>query len=136
MEIGMPDYKPMVLAALAALMLTTMPAQAQEFPFGLEMTLDTPQMAGARRLPTLEIGENGEAQLDLWCKSGRGQFSVAGDTVIFMPGAMTDSSCTPSLAQADDALIADLGTAGNWRRQGDAVSFIGTTTLRFRVNSN
>jgi heat shock protein HslJ len=135
MEIGMPDYKPMVLAALAALMLTTMPAQAQEFPFGLEMTLGTPQMAGARRLPTLEIGENGEARLDL-CKSGRGQFSVAGDTVIFMPGAMTDSSCTPALAQADDALIADLGTAGNWKRQGDAVSFIGTTTLRFRVNSN
>jgi heat shock protein HslJ len=93
-------------------------------------------MAGARRLPTLEIGENGEAQLDLWCKSGRGQFSVAGDTVIFMPGAMTDGSCTPALAQADDALIADLGTAGNWKRQGDAVSFIGTTTLRFRVNSN
>jgi heat shock protein HslJ len=132
----MPDYKPMMLAALAALMLTTMPAQAQVFPFGLEMTLDTPQMAGARRLPTLEIGDNGEAQLDLWCKSGRGQFSVAGDTVIFMPGAMTDSGCTPALAQADDALIANLGTAGNWKRQGDAVSFIGTTTLRFRVNSN
>jgi hypothetical protein len=40
------------------------------------------------------------------------------------------------LAQADDALIANLVTAGNWKRQGDAVSFIGTTTLRFRVNSN
>jgi heat shock protein HslJ len=132
----MPHHKPMMLAALAALMLTTMPARAQEFPFGLEMTLDTPQMAGARRLPTLEIGENGEAQLDLWCKTGRGQFSVAGDTVIFMPGAMTDSGCAPALAQADDALIAALGAAGNWKRQGDAVSFIGTTTLRFRVNSN
>lgn len=132
----MPVYKPMMLAALAALMLTTMPARAEEFPFGLEMTLDVPQMAGARRLPTLEIGDNGEAKLDLWCKSGRGQFSVAGDTVIFMPGAMTDSACTPALAQADDALIANLGAAANWKRQGDAVSFIGTTTLRFRVNSN
>jgi heat shock protein HslJ len=132
----MPVYKSMMLAALAALMLTTMPARAEEFPFGLEMTLDAPQMAGARRLPTLEIGDNGEAKLDLWCKSGPGQFSVAGDTVIFMPGAMTDSACTPALAQADDALIANLGTATNWKRQGDAVSFIGTTTLRFRVNSN
>jgi heat shock protein HslJ len=132
----MPVYKPMMLAALAALMLTTMPARAEEFPFGLEMTLDAPQMAGARRLPTLEIGDNGEAKLDLWCKSGRGQFSVAGDTVIFMPSEMTDSACTPALAQADDALIANLGAAANWKRQGDAVSFIGTTTLRFRVNSN
>ena len=132
----MLDYKPMMLAAFAALMLTTLPAGAQEFPFGLEMTLDAPQMAGARRLPTLEIGENGEAKLDLWCKSGRGQFSVAGDTVIFMPGTIADNSCTPSLAQADDALIANLGAAGNWKRRGDAVSFIGTTTLRFRVNSN
>jgi heat shock protein HslJ len=132
----MPVYKPMMLAALAALMLITMPARAEEFPFGLEMTLDVPQMAGARRLPTLEIGDNGEAKLDLWCKSGRGQFSVAGDTVIFMPGEMTDSACTPALAQADDALIANLGAAANWKRQGDAVSFIGTTTLRFRVNSN
>ena len=132
----MPVYKPMMLAALAALMLTTIPARAEEFPFGFEMTLDAPQMAGARRLPTLEIGDNGEAKLDLWCKSGRGQFSVAGDTVIFMPGEMTDSACTPALAQADDALIANLGAAANWKRQGDAVSFIGTTTLRFRVNSN
>jgi heat shock protein HslJ len=132
----MPVYKPMMLAALAALMLTTIPARAEEFPFGFEMTLDAPQMAGARRLPTLEIGDNGEAKLDLWCKSGRGQFSVAGDTVIFMPGEMTDSACTPALAQADDALIVNLGAAANWKRQGDAVSFIGTTTLRFRVNSN
>ncbi|CEG09377.1 hypothetical protein BN961_02802 [Afipia felis] len=132
----MLDYKPMMLAAFAALMLTTLPARAQEFPFGLEMTLDAPQMAGARRLPTLEIGENGEAKLDLWCKSGRGQFSVAGDTVIFMPGTIADNSCTPSLAQADDALIANLGAAANWKRQGDAISFIGPTTLRFRVNSN
>jgi len=132
----MPVYKSMMLAALAALILTTMPARAEEFPFGLEMTLDAPQMAGARRLPTLEIGDNGEAKLDLWCKSGRGQFSVAGDTVIFMPGEMTDSACSPPLAQADDALVANLGAAVNWKRQGDAVSFIGTTTLRFRVNSN
>lgn len=132
----MPDYKPMMLAVLAALMLTALPARAEEFPFGLEMTLDAPKMAGARRLPTLEIGENGEAKLDLWCKSGRGQFSVAGDTVIFMPGTIADNGCTPALAQADDALIANLGTAANWKRQGDAISFIGPATLRFRVNSN
>ena len=132
----MQALKSTMLAACAATFLTAMPAHAQEFPFGLEMTLDTPQIAGARRLPTLEIGDNGEARLDLWCKTGRGQFSVAGDTVIFMPGAIADNGCSPALAQADDALIVNLGTATNWKRQGDAVSFIGPVMLRFRVNSN
>lgn len=136
MEIEMPLSRFLMLAAFAASLLTTMPAWAAEFPFGLEMTLDAPRMAGAQRLPTLEIGENGEAKLDLWCKSGRGQFSVAADTVIFMPGAITGDGCSPAFAQADDVLIANLGTATNWSRQGDAISFIGTTTLRFRVNSN
>jgi hypothetical protein len=135
-DIEMMLSRSMMLAALAASMLTAMPARAAEFPFGFEMTLDAPRMAGAQRLPTLEIGENGEAKLDLWCKSGRGQFSVAGDTVIFMPGAITDDGCSPAFAQADDVLIANLGAATNWSRQGDAISFVGTTTLRFRVNSN
>ena len=46
-------------------------------------------------MPTLEIGDNGEATLDLWCKSGKGQFSVAGNTVIFVPGPMEDRGCPP-----------------------------------------
>ena len=54
------------------------------FPFGFEMTLDAAPQPGSKRVPTLEIGDNGEATLDLWCKSGKGQFSVAGNTVIFV----------------------------------------------------
>src|SRR5690348_15345047 len=66
---------------------------ASEFPFGAEMTLEARPQPGSKRIPTLEIGDNGQAQLDLWCKSGKGQFSVANDTVIFVPGAMSDSGC-------------------------------------------
>jgi hypothetical protein len=109
---------------------------ASEFPFGAEMTLEARPQPGSKRIPTLEIGDNGQAQLDLWCKSGKGQFSVANDTVIFVPGAMSDSGCTPDRAQLDDALIAALGAAATWKRQGDFVSFIGTTTLRFRISTN
>jgi len=124
-------------AVISVAALSAFPAAAAEFPFGLEMTLETSQqLPGARHAPVIEIGENGEAKLDLWCKSGRGQFSVAADTVIFVPGDLTDSACTPGLAQADDALVAGLGSVTNWRRQGDSVSFVGPATFRFRLNTN
>lgn len=109
---------------------------ASEFPFGAEMTLEARPQPGSKKIPTLEIGDNGEAQLDLWCKSGKGQFSVANDTVIFVPGTMEDRGCTPERAQLDDALLNALGAAATWKRQGDFVSFIGTATLRFRISTN
>lgn len=109
---------------------------ASEFPFGAEMTLEARPQPGSKKIPTLEIGDNGEAQLDLWCKSGKGQFSVANDTVIFVPGTMEDRGCTPERAQLDDALLNALGAAATWKRQGDFVSFIGAATLRFRISTN
>jgi hypothetical protein len=109
---------------------------AEEFPFGLEMTLDVARQPGSKRLPTLEIGDNGEAVLELWCKGGKGQFSVAGNTVIFIAGPLEDRACPPARAQADDDLMAALSQASSWNRQGDLVSFIGTKALRFRINTN
>src|ERR1700760_3912158 len=126
-----------VAAACAAVVLSDGPAVSEEgFPFGFEMTLDGAPQPGSKRIPTLEIGDNGEAKLDLWCKRGTGQFSVAGNTVIFVPGQLQDRGCTPPRAQADDELVASLGEASTWRRRGDSVSFVGTKTLRFRINTN
>jgi len=113
------------------------PALADDgFPFGSEMTLDVNRQPGSKRIPNLEIGDSGEVILELWCKGGRGQFSVAGNTVIFVAGAMENRPCTPDRAQQDDDLIAALTEAGTWKRQGDFVSFVGTKTLRFRINTN
>ena len=106
------------------------------FPFGLEMTLDVAPQPGSERLPTLEIGDSGEATLDLWCKAGNGQFSVAGNTVIFVAAPLQDRACPPARAQADDELVAALSEAATWTRQGDFISFIGTRSLRFRLNTN
>src|SRR6185437_792183 len=87
-------------AALTAAILFFDPAaQAEDgFPFGFEMTLDVLPQPGSKRIPTLEIGDHGEAQLDLWCKRGTGQFSVAGNTVIFVPGQLQDPDCPPARA--------------------------------------
>ena len=113
------------------------PARADDgFPFGTEMQLDVGRQPGSKRIPNLEIGDAGEVVLELWCKGGKGQFSVAGNTVIFVAGAMENRPCPPDRAQQDDDLIAALTEAGTWKRQGDFVSFIGTKTLRFRINTN
>ena len=122
---------------LIAVALGAAPTRADDsFPFGLEMTLDVARQPGSRRLPTLEIGDNGEAVLELWCKGGKGQFSVAGNTVIFVAGPLEDRACPPARAQADDDLVTALSEAATWKRQGDFVSFIGTKPLRFRLNTN
>jgi META domain len=123
--------------ALTAAALGAMPAHADDgFPFGFEMTLDAARQPGSKRLPTLEIGDNGEVTLDLWCKGGKGQFSVAGNTVIFVAGPMEDRSCPPGRAEADDELFTALSEATTWKRQGDLVSFIGTKSLHFHINTN
>lgn len=128
-------------AALAFVVLTTAlaatPSRADNgFPFGLEITLEAAPQPGSKRIPSLDIGDNGEVILSLWCKSGKGQFSVANDTVIFVPGQLDDRNCTPASAQADDALVSALSEAATWKRQGDFVSFLGARTLRFRLNTN
>ena len=119
----------------AALSVTGAKA-AEEFPFGLEMTLDAAPQPGSKRIPNLEIGDRGEVRLELWCKGGAGQFSVAGNTVVFVAGAMQDRACSPAQTEADDALLAALGAATNWTRRGDFVTFTGITTLRFHLNTN
>jgi META domain len=126
-----------IALVLGAAVFEAVPAFADNgFPFGLEMTLDVARQPGSKRIPNIEIGDSGETVLELWCKGGKGQFSVAGNTVIFVAGPLQDRGCPPAQAQADDDLVAALGEAATWKRQGDFVSFIGTKTLRFRLNTN
>ncbi|WP_425327319.1 META domain-containing protein [Rhodopseudomonas palustris] len=125
-------------AAILSVTASSAPAQSdQEFPFGLEVTLDAPPKPGSKRIPNLEIGDKGSVRLELWCKGGSGQFSVAGNTVIFVPGTIEDRNCPADRAEADDALVAALAAATTWSRQGDVVSLSGgPQTLRFHLNTN
>lgn len=127
-----------MIAAISLARISALVAADDGFPFGTEMTLDAPPMRGSKRIPNLEIGDKGEIVLQLWCKSGKGQFSVAGASVIFVPADMSDGGCTPERAEADDALLAVLLNAGEWKRQGNTMSFMGPQArpLRFRINTN
>jgi len=129
------------LASIAALAFLSLPdidraAAADGFPFGMEMTLEAARLPGSKRVPDLDIGDHGEVVLELWCKGGKGQFSVAGNTVIFVAGQIEDRACPANKAQLDDELVAALSEATTWKRQGDYVSFVGARTLRFRINTN
>jgi hypothetical protein len=121
----------MALVPLAPIASLVQAHAAESFPFGMEMTLDAAPKPGSKRIPNLDIGTGGGTTLELWCKGGKGQFSVAGNTVIFIPGPLQDRACPPDRAQADDALIDALSRITTWKRQGDEVMFIGPTTLRF-----
>ena len=137
----MVSFARMARAGAASLLLATAlnftPARADDgFPFEMQMQLDVNRMPGSKRIPNLDIGEAGEVVLELWCKGGKGQFSVAGNTVIFVAGAMENRSCPPDRAQADDELLAALAEIGTWKRQDDLVLLVGPKTLRFRSNTN
>jgi heat shock protein HslJ len=111
-------------------------AFAQEFPYDRDMVLETRPMRGAKRVPVLAIEPGGRAQIDLWCKRGQGQASIAGDTITIAIGAMRDESCTPERAQADEDMIAALSQATRWSQRGDVVTLTGATPLRFRLATN
>jgi hypothetical protein len=124
------------LVALATICGMVIPGYAEDFPFGMEFTLDAPPMRGSKRVPRIEIGADGQLQLDLWCKSASGQLSVAGDSVIFVPGPVQDNGCPADRAAADDGLLATLSAATGWKRQGDQLTFTGPRSLRFLLLTN
>ena len=111
-------------------------ASAQEFPYDRDMVLDARPMRGGKRVPVLAIEPNGRAQIDLWCKRGQGQATIAGDTITIAIGAMNAEPCTPERAQADEELIAALSQVTNWNQRGAVVTLTGASSLRFRLATN
>jgi len=111
-------------------------AQAQDFPYDRDLVLDARPMRGGKRVPVLTIDASGAAQIDLWCKRGSGQAVIAGDTITIIVRTMSDEGCTPERAQADEQLILALSQVTTWSLRGDAVTFNGGTTLRFRAASH
>jgi hypothetical protein len=128
--------------AVVVALLVLAPALASEpFPFGNEMMLDAPPMQGSKRMPMIEVEEDGTASVDLWCVSFHAQVTVGGDTlsVVPQPPATVDaapSSCVPERVNSDQALLLALAQITGWRRSGGVIEFSGPTTLRFRLMTN
>jgi len=119
--------------------VATAPTRASEsaFPFDRELMLDAAPLPGSKRVPTIEIGENGAAAIDLWCTSVRGQASVDADSISIVPGGPAQpAQCVPERQRGDENLLAALAQVTSWRRQGDILELRGATTLRFRLMTN
>ena len=111
-------------------------AFAQSFPFGSELVLDADPMRGSKKIPVLDIGENGTAEIELWCNSVKAQLVVAGNTITIITGELSARQCPPERARADEDLLVALNQATNWRMENSALVLTGGRTLRFRVQTN
>jgi heat shock protein HslJ len=111
-------------------------ALAQPFPFGSELVLDAEPMRGSKKLPVLDIGQNGAAEIELWCNSVKAQLVVAANTITIITGQMSSRQCPPNYARADDELLTALNQVTNWRLEEFALVFTGGKTLRFRMQTN
>jgi heat shock protein HslJ len=127
---------PVALVGVVILLPLTSKALAQSFPYGSELVLDVDPMRGSKKIPVLDIGEKGTAEIDLWCNSVKAQLVVAGNTITVITGEISARQCPPDRARADDELLAALNQATNWRMDNSALILTGGKTLRFRTQTN
>jgi heat shock protein HslJ len=126
-----------VAAIAGAIFLCLAPrALAEPFPFGSELVLDANPMRGSKKIPVLDIGQNGAAEIDLWCNSIKAQLVVAANTITIITGEMSSRQCPPDRAHADDDLLTALNEATNWRMEDSALVLTGRKTLRFLRQTN
>lgn len=126
------------IVACAALCVSGSSPHASEgaFPFDRELILDAAPMRGSKRVPIIEIAENGSASIQLWCTSLNGQASVSADSITIVAGEAEPGRCSPEHQNGDASLLSALTQVTNWRRHGDVIEFLGATTLRFRLMTN
>jgi heat shock protein HslJ len=118
------------------LMGLTANALAQAFPYGSELVLDASPMRGSKKIPSLDINQDGTADIDLWCNAVKARLVVAANTVTIITGEISARSCPPERARADGELLAALNDVTTWRMEREALVFTGSRTLRFRVQTN
>ena len=125
-----------LLCAVTATLAGPALASEQGFPFARELMLDVAPMRGSKRVPIIEIAENGAAVIQLWCASTRGQANIDQDSITIVADQVPPTQCDPERQTRDDSLLAALTQVTNWRRQGEVVEFQGATKLRFRLMTN
>lgn len=117
---------------------------AGEFPFDRELILEAKRIGNLRRLPILTVEPNGNAVIDLWCKTVPGRVTIAGSSIRIeapplpeqLPDMMVAGQCSPERLQADEELLAALTQVSDWHMQGYVVVLNGPTALHFNPSSH
>ena len=142
----MTRYAPVRGAFVALLILMACGAgvAAETFPFDRELLLDAPPMRPGKRMPILSVEPNGNARIDLWCRTVPGHVEIsdaaikieAGPLPEDMPAMQSAGQCTPDRVQADEVFLAALTQATGWRRAGDGIVLDGAQILKFRASDH
>jgi heat shock protein HslJ len=122
---------------LVLLALATLSVAAQSgFPYDRDLVFQAPPMRGSKRVPILTFDQGGKMQIDLWCKRGDGQASIANGVLTITIGTMKDEPCSPERMAADEEMLAALAAVTGLALEGDIVTLTGAKPLRFRAATN
>jgi hypothetical protein len=117
---------------------------AETFPFDQEFLLDAAPMRPDKRMPILSVEPNGNARLDLWCRTVRAHVEISDAAIkieaaplpVDLPAMQSAGQCTPERIQADEEFLATLAQVTGWHRAGDGIVLEGATTLKFRASGH
>ena len=136
-----------VRGAFAAMLLPLscgVGAAAEPFPFDRELLLDAAPMRPGKRMPILNVESNGNARIDLWCRTIPARVEISDASVKIELGPLPDGlpemqsagQCTPERMQADEELISALAQVSGWRRENSGVLLEGPKALKFRLSDH
>lgn len=131
-------------AALAIILSSGLATAADQFPFDQELLLDTAPMRPAKRMPILTVEPNGNAKIDLWCRTVPARVEISDATIKIeagplpedLPAMQSAGQCTPERMQADEEMLAALVQVTGWRREGEGVVLEGSRELKFRASDH
>jgi len=116
----------------------------EPFPFDQELLLDAAPMQPGKRMPILTVESNGNARIELWCRTvparvelSEGEMKIeAGPLPEELPAMQSAGQCTPERIQADEQMLAALTQVSNWSWQDGEILLVGPTTMKFRSATN
>jgi hypothetical protein len=109
------------LAAVCLLLICGTGAAGEPFPFGQELLLDAAPMRPGKRMPILTVEANGDARIDLWCRTVPARVEVADMAIKIeaaplpeeLPAMQGAGQCTPERIKADEEMLAKFRPATN-----------------------
>ena len=132
--------------AVASLLLLTCGTSfsGEPFPFDQELLLDAAPMRPGKRMPILTVEPNGDARIDLWCRTVPARAEISDATIKIesgtlpegLPEMMNAGQCTPERMLADEELLGALIQVTGWHRQGDGIVLEGPKTLQFHPSDH
>jgi len=117
---------------------------AEVFPYDRQLMLDVPPMGKVRRVPSITVGADGAAQVNLWCRAVPARVALSGADVQIetaplpesLPQYMSDGQCSPQRMAADLDLVNALAQVTGWQKADGVVTLAGPTPLRFRPSDH